>query len=169
MRSHMIEVKLTVNGKDVCRMVETRQVLAKFLRNDLHLTGTHIGCDTTQCGCCTVLLDGDAVKSCTMLAVQASGRSVTTIEGLSQEGDLHPVQKAFHEHHALQCGYCTPGFVMSTVELVSKYDQLTDSKIRELIDGNICRCTGYQNIVLAIKDAASTNQRARLPDEAGDA
>ena len=151
----MIEISLTVNGKTISRQVESRQILAKFLRDELVLTGTHIGCDTTQCGCCTVLVDGDAVKSCTMLAVQAIGRSVTTIEGLADGDRLHPVQQAFHRHHALQCGFCTPGFVMSTVELVSKYDQLTDDRIRELINGNICRCTGYHNIVLAVKDAAA--------------
>jgi carbon-monoxide dehydrogenase small subunit len=164
----MIEISLTVNGKTISRQVESRQILAKFLRDELVLTGTHIGCDTTQCGCCTVLVDGDAVKSCTMLAVQAIGRSVTTIEGLADGDRLHPVQQAFHRHHALQCGFCTPGFVMSTVELVSKYDQLTDDRIRELINGNICRCTGYHNIVLAVKDAAAhTDARSPQRIDAG--
>lgn len=150
----LIDVTLEVNGKPVECSVPPETLLARFLRNDMALTGTHIGCDTTQCGCCTVLVNGDAVKSCTMLVVQADKASITTIEGLEKNGHLHPVQQAFHEHHGLQCGFCTPGFVISTVELTNKYDNLTDARIRELIDGNICRCTGYHNIVKAVKAVA---------------
>ncbi len=149
-----IAVQLQVNGAMVDVSVEPRTLLANFLREELGLTGTHIGCDTTQCGCCTVLADGDAVKSCTMLVAQAEGRSITTIEGLASDGRLHPVQQAFHEHHGLQCGFCTPGFIMSIAELVAKYDGLTGHGVRELVEGNICRCTGYQNIVKAALAAA---------------
>ncbi len=144
-----IAVSLQVNGAAVETAVEPWTLLAPFLREELALTGTHIGCDTTQCGACTVLVDGDAVKSCTMLVVQADGASVTTIEGLAKDGVLHPVQQAFHENHGLQCGFCTPGFIMSVTELVTKYRDLSELKVRELIEGNICRCTGYQNIVKA--------------------
>ncbi len=149
-----ISVSLQVNGAAVETMVEPRTLLAPFLRDELALTGTHIGCDTTQCGACTILVDGDAVKSCTMLVVQADGQSITTIEGLLKDGVLHPVQQAFHEHHGLQCGFCTPGFIMSVTELVTKYRGLSERKVRELIEGNICRCTGYQNIVKATLAAA---------------
>jgi carbon-monoxide dehydrogenase small subunit len=150
-----ITVHLTVNGMAIERPVEPRRLLGPFLREDLGLTGTHIGCDTSQCGCCTVLIDGEAIKSCTMLVVQADGRAVTTIEGLGTDGRLHPVQQAFHDHHGLQCGFCTPGFVMSITELVTKYDDLTETKVRELIEGNLCRCTGYHNIVKAALAAAA--------------
>lgn len=148
---------MIVNGRHVEEAVAPESMLADFLRQRLLLTGTHIGCDTTQCGSCTVLMDGDAIKSCTLLAVQADGAEVTTIEGLAAEdGSMHPVQEAFHRHHGLQCGFCTPGFVMSVAELVAKYDNLTEAKVRELIEGNICRCTGYQNIVRAVLSAAQT-------------
>ena len=153
-----LTVRFTVNGKKIVRSVEPRTLLADFLRQELRLTGTHIGCDTTQCGCCTVLADGDAVKSCTMLVVQAEGRSITTVEGLARGSELHPVQQAFHEHHALQCGFCTPGFIMSVTELVTKYADLDERRVRELVDGNICRCTGYQNIVKAALAAAEEMQ-----------
>jgi aerobic carbon-monoxide dehydrogenase small subunit len=138
-----------------------------LLREQLGLTGTHIGCDTAQCGCCTVLVDGDAVKSCTMLAVQADGCNVQTIEGLASTQGLHPMQQAFSDRHALQCGYCTPGFVMSAVELVTKYDDLDEAKVRHLIEGNICRCTGYSNIVAAILDVAHGRRISKFED-AGD-
>lgn len=145
-----IDVAMVVNGMRRSAAVEPRTLLANFLREGLGLTGTHIGCDTSQCGCCTVLVNGDAVKSCTMLAAQADGCEITTIEGLETGGRLHPVQRAFHEHHAVQCGYCTPGFVMSAVELIAKHKDLDEAKVRRLIDGNMCRCTGYHNIVKAI-------------------
>ncbi|MDI6025219.1 (2Fe-2S)-binding protein [Corticibacterium sp. UT-5YL-CI-8] len=148
------KVSLTVNGRSVQREVEPRTLLATFLREHLGMTGTHIGCDTSQCGCCTVLVDGDAVKSCTMFAFQANGTSITTIEGLASDGRMHPVQAAFQEHHGLQCGFCTSGMVMSIVELVEKYDGLDEASVRELLDGNICRCTGYHNIVKATLAAA---------------
>ncbi len=152
-----VNISLTVNGHLVEETVTPETLLAAFLRERLTLTGTHIGCDTTQCGCCTVLVDGDAIKSCTLLAVQADGRRVTTLEGLAgEDGSMHPVKEAFHRHHGLQCGFCTPGFVMSVVELVEKYQDLSEAKIRELIEGNICRCTGYHNIVQAVLSAAQT-------------
>jgi len=152
-----VNIRMIVNGRHVEEAVAPESMLADFLRQRLLLTGTHIGCDTTQCGSCTVLMDGDAIKSCTLLAVQADGAEVTTIEGLAAEdGSMHPVQEAFHRHHGLQCGFCTPGFVMSVAELVAKYDNLTEAKVRELIEGNICRCTGYQNIVRAVLSAAQT-------------
>lgn len=156
--------KLRVNGKDFSLEIDPRTLLVEVLREHLDLTGTHVGCDTSQCGCCTVLVNGEAIKSCTMLAVQAAGQSVTTIEGLeANDGGLHPVQRAFVEHHALQCGYCTPGFVMSSVELTERYDDLDEESVRHLIEGNICRCTGYHNIVRAILAVASekNSKRAR--------
>jgi aerobic-type carbon monoxide dehydrogenase small subunit (CoxS/CutS family) len=131
--------------------VEPRRLLVYFLREDLGLTGTNVGCDTTTCGACTVLLDGRSVKSCALLAVQADGREVTTIEGLASNGDLHPLQRAFHEHHALQCGYCTPGMIMAAKGLLDEHEgELTDESVRHGLEGNFCRCTGYQNIVDAI-------------------
>jgi aerobic carbon-monoxide dehydrogenase small subunit len=145
-----MKTTIRVNGTVREADVEPRTLLATLLREQFELTGTHIGCDTAQCGCCTVLVNGDAVKSCTMLALQADGCEVTTIEGLAQDGQLHPMQQAFSDHHALQCGYCTPGFVMSAVELVRKYPNLDEPTIRHLVEGNICRCTGYTNIVAAI-------------------
>jgi aerobic carbon-monoxide dehydrogenase small subunit len=150
----MTSVSLTVNGKRVSGDVEPRTLLAHFLRETLGLTGTHIGCDTTQCGCCVVHLDGRSVKSCTVLAVQADGGTVTTIEGLADGEILHPVQAAFKEHHGLQCGFCTPGMIMAGVDMIRRIPDLTEKRIREELEGNLCRCTGYQNIVKAIKAAS---------------
>jgi carbon-monoxide dehydrogenase small subunit len=161
-----MEVKLTVNGAEVVVDAEPRTLLVHALRDNLGLTGTHVGCDTAQCGCCTVLVDGDAVKSCTMLLAQADGCAVQTIEGLATDGKLHPVQQAFSDCHALQCGYCTPGFVMSSVELTKKYQNLTEEKVRHLLEGNICRCTGYTNIVRAILAVATDSDTARKAEEA---
>jgi aerobic carbon-monoxide dehydrogenase small subunit len=146
---------MTVNGTRHEAEVEPRELLVYFLRERLGLTGTVVGCDTTSCGACTVLLDGESAKSCTVLAVQADEREITTIEGLAQNGQLHPVQQAFHEHHALQCGYCTPGMVMATVSLLAEHADPSEHEIRRLLEGNLCRCTGYQNIVKAVKAAAT--------------
>lgn len=143
-------ISLTVNGNPVSADVEPRQLLAKFLREDTGLTGTHIGCDTSQCGVCVVHVDGVAVKSCTMLAVQADGTDVTTIEGLATEDALHPMQQAFHEHHALQCGFCTPGMVMASVALVNENPDPDEDDVKHGLEGNLCRCTGYQNIIEAV-------------------
>ena len=151
----MTKVSMTVNGKAVAGEVEGRTLLSAFLREGLGLTGTHVGCDTSQCGACVVHVDGNSVKSCTMLAVQADGSSITTIEGLAKaDGTLHPMQEMFREHHALQCGFCTPGMVMAAVDLVAKNPQgLTEDQIRHGLEGNLCRCTGYHNIVKAIAAA----------------
>jgi carbon-monoxide dehydrogenase small subunit len=146
-----ISVTLTVNGKPVSAEVESRTLLVEFLRENLHLTGTHVGCDTAQCGACTVLVDGKAVKSCNVLAVQAQGAQLTTIEGLAANGALHPMQAAFKRHHGLQCGFCTPGMVLAAVGLAGQSKEPTEAQIREALDGNFCRCTGYQNIVKAVK------------------
>jgi carbon-monoxide dehydrogenase small subunit len=155
-----LNITLTVNGQAVSRDVAPEVLLAEFLRDDLRLTGTHVGCDTTQCGCCIVHLDGRAVKSCTMLAVQADGSSVVTIEGLaSPDGALHPVQAAFREHHGLQCGFCTPGMVMMGADIVRRLPGADEHTVREQLEGNICRCTGYQGIVEAIVDAAAQAAR----------
>jgi carbon-monoxide dehydrogenase small subunit len=148
-------VTVTVNGEAATRDVEARQLLVHFIREELRLTGTHIGCDTTNCGACTVLLDGVAVKSCTLFAVQADGASIETIEGLAQGGTLHPLQQAFWDRHGLQCGYCTPGMIMSARYLLSQNPDPTEQEIREGISGNLCRCTGYQHIVNAIQYAAN--------------
>ena len=150
----MPTVSMTVNGQAVGGEVEGRTLLVDFLRTHLALTGTHVGCDTSQCGACVVHVDGKSVKSCTMLALQADGAEVTTIEGLATNGDLHPVQAAFKEHHGLQCGFCTPGMVMSAVDLLNRNANPSEPEIREWLEGNICRCTGYHNIVKAIKAAA---------------
>lgn len=150
-----MNISVTVNGKTVSREVEPRTLLVNFLRDHLSLTGTNIGCDTSQCGSCTVHVDGLAVKSCTMLAVQADGSTVTTIEGLAQNGTLHPMQQAFWDEHGLQCGYCTPGMIMAAVKLVENNPDLTEADIRHGLEGNLCRCTGYQNIVSSIKAAAT--------------
>ena len=150
-----MEVTLRVNGAEHRVEVEPRWLLSDVLRHSLGLTGTHVGCDTSQCGACTVLVDGRAVKSCTVLALQAAGREVTTIEGLAENGKLHPVQQAFHEHHGLQCGFCTPGMVMATVSLLEEHPDPSEEEIRHLLEGNLCRCTGYQNIVKAVKAAAT--------------
>ena len=151
----MRSIAITVNGARREEEVEPRDLLVYFLRERLGLTGTVVGCDTSSCGACTVLLDGESVKSCTVLAVQADEREVTTIESLAQNGELHPVQQAFHEHHALQCGYCTPGMVMATVSLLAEHPSPSEEEIRHLLEGNLCRCTGYQNIVKAVKAASA--------------
>jgi carbon-monoxide dehydrogenase small subunit len=152
--SGKVNISVTVNGRRYEREVEPRQLLVQFIREGLALTGTHIGCDTSYCGACTVLFNGEPVKSCTMLAVQADGGEVTTVEGLAQEGKLHPLQESFSEHHALQCGYCTPGMLMSAKHLLDTNPSPTDEEIRKGIQGNLCRCTGYNNIFAAIADAA---------------
>lgn len=154
MNEPTVTVSLTVNGTTASREVEPRTLLVHFLREKLGLTGTHVGCDTSQCGACVVHVNGASVKSCTMLAVQASGAHVTTIEGLATDG-LHPLQEAFREHHGLQCGYCTPGMVMSSVDLLRRNQRPSEQEIRHWLDGNICRCTGYHNIVKAVQAAAS--------------
>ena len=152
----MTNVSLSVNGKAVTADIDPRTLLVDFLRQHQKLTGTHVGCDTSQCGACVVHLDGKAVKACTMLAVSAQGSDVTTIEGITSNGELHPMQKAFHEHHALQCGFCTPGMIMAGIDIVNrKGKKLDDETIRAELDGNICRCTGYHNIVAAIKSGAA--------------
>ncbi len=151
----MPTVSMTVNGKAVSGEVEGRTLLVQFLREQLGLTGTHVGCDTSQCGACVVHVNGQSVKSCTMLAAQADGAEVTTIEGLADGDDLHPVQAAFREHHGLQCGFCTPGMVMSAVDLLQRNPDPDQAAIREWLEGNICRCTGYHNIVKAISAAAA--------------
>jgi len=145
-----LEVEITVNGTPTRNSVEARTLLVHYLREVVGLTGTNIGCDTTSCGACTVLLDGESVKSCTVLAVQADGHEVTTIEGLADGDTLHPMQEAFREHHGLQCGYCTPGMVMASVSLAMEQGALSDGEVREGLEGNLCRCTGYQNIVAAV-------------------
>ena len=147
-------ISVTVNGELRDAEVEPRQLLVYFLREQLGLTGTNVGCDTSSCGACTVLLGGESVKSCTVLAVQADGREVTTIEGLASGGELHPVQLAFHEHHALQCGYCTPGMVLAAVSLLREQPSPSEEEIRLGLEGNLCRCTGYHNIVKAVQAAA---------------
>ena len=151
----MAQVSITVNGKVRKANVEPRLLLAHFLREHLNLTGTHIGCDTSQCGACTVLVDGRSAKSCTIFAVQADGSQITTIEGLARDGKLHPLQEGFWEEHGLQCGYCTPGMIMSAVNLLNEHPQPTEPQIREGIAGNFCRCTGYQHIVNAVQYAAT--------------
>ena len=152
----MPTVSMTVNGKAVSHEVEERTLLVQFLREILRLTGTHVGCDTSQCGACVVHVNGDSVKSCTMLAVQAEGADVTTIEGLAKDGQLHPMQQAFMDNHGLQCGFCTPGMVMSAIDLVKKNPGADEAKIRAELEGNICRCTGYHNIVKAVQQAQKT-------------
>jgi len=151
----MAHVAMNVNGKLRKTQVEPRTLLVHFLRENLNLTGTHVGCDTTQCGACTVLVDGRAVKSCTLFAVQADGSEVTTIEGLATNGQLHPLQEGFWEQHGLQCGFCTPGMIMAAVDLLGENPHPTEQEIREGISGNFCRCTGYQHIVNAIQWAAN--------------
>ena len=154
----MASVTITVNGKPQTATVEPRTLLVQFLREHLGLTGTHVGCDTSQCGACVVHIDGYSAKSCTILAVQADGANVTTIEGIAKE-DLHPMQAAFREHHGLQCGFCTPGMVMSAIDLANRNKSPSEHDIREWLEGNICRCTGYHNIVKAIKAGAETMAR----------
>ena len=156
----MSDVSFVVNGKRVSGAAEDRTLLVHFLRENLGLTGTHVGCDTSQCGACVVHVDGKAVKSCSMLAVQASGSTVVTIEGLANGADLHPVQAAFKEHHGLQCGFCTPGMIMAAIDMVNrKGHDLDDKTIRHELDGNLCRCTGYHNIVKAIAAGAKAMQK----------
>ena len=163
----MATVSLTVNGKAVTANIDPRTLLVQFLRENLRLTGTHVGCDTSQCGACLVHLDGKAVKSCTTLAVSVDGASVTTIEGLASGEKLHPMQEAFREHHGLQCGFCTPGMIMSAVDMVNRRGHDIDEKtIREDLDGNICRCTGYHNIVKAIAAGAEAMGRNAAPVQA---
>jgi aerobic carbon-monoxide dehydrogenase small subunit len=153
----MSEVKMVVNGRTVTGNVEDRTLLVHFLRENLGMTGTHVGCDTSQCGACVVHLDGKAVKSCSILAVQASGSEVLTIEGLADGADLHPVQAAFREHHGLQCGFCTPGMIMAATDMINRHPEGLDEKtVRAELEGNICRCTGYHNIVKAILAASAT-------------
>lgn len=160
----LISIAVTVNGDERRAEVEPRLLLVDFLRETLNLTGTHIGCDTSYCGACTVLLDGRSVKSCTVLAVQADGREVMTVEGLArQDAPLHPIQQAFADNHGLQCGYCTPGFLMSTCQLLSKNPDPDDRAIRKAIAGNTCRCTGYQNIFKAIRAAAKSARSGSQP------
>jgi carbon-monoxide dehydrogenase small subunit len=148
------QVSITVNGAEHVLDVEPRDLLVYVLRERLGLTGTNVGCDTSSCGACTVLLDGESVKSCTLLGVQVDGHEITTIEGLATNGTMHPVQEAFHEQHGLQCGYCTPGFIMATVSLLEETPKPTEEEIRHALEGNLCRCTGYHNIVRAVQTAA---------------
>ena len=150
------KVATTVNGRRHEHEVEPRLLLVHHLRDNLGLTGTHIGCDTSQCGACTILVDGKAVKSCTMFAVQAEGRQLTTIEGLAKDGELHPIQQAFWDEHGLQCGFCTPGFIMAAAYLLAENPNPSDEEIRRGLEGNLCRCTGYVNIIKAVKTAAKT-------------
>ena len=157
----MSDVSLTVNGRSVKGSVEDRTLLVHFLREHVGLTGTHVGCDTSQCGACVVHVDGKAVKSCTMLAAQASGSTVVTIEGLANGAELHPVQAAFKEHHGLQCGFCTPGMIMAATDMIRRYPQgLDEATVRAELEGNICRCTGYHNIVKAILAASQTMSKS---------
>ena len=151
----MPTISMTVNGNAVSADVDARTLLVHFIRDNIGLTGTHVGCDTSQCGACVVHVGGKSVKACTMLAVQAEGADVATIEGLASGDEMHPMQAAFKEHHGLQCGFCTPGMVMSAIDLVKNYPGADEATIREQLDGNICRCTGYHNIVKAIQDGAS--------------
>ena len=150
-----MQVTININGQSVSHDVEPRTLLVHFIREQAALTGTNIGCDSSSCGACTIHLNGEAVKSCTMLAVQADGQEVTTIEGLADGDALHPMQQAFHENHGLQCGYCTPGMVMSSIKLVENNPNISEEEIRKGLEGNICRCTGYHNIVKSVKQAAT--------------
>jgi len=154
-----VPLSLTVNGEGANAQVDPRTLLVDFIRNNLSLTGTHVGCDTGQCGACTVLIDGDAVKACTILAVQANGSKITTIEGLATNGELHPMQAAFKECHGLQCGFCTPGMVLSAIDLVKRHPNADEATIRAELEGNLCRCTGYQNIVKAVAQGAAAMRR----------
>jgi carbon-monoxide dehydrogenase small subunit len=163
-----VKVTMTVNGVHYTRDVEPRTLLVYFLREHLGLTGTHVGCDTSSCGACTVLLDGKAVKSCTVLAVQAEGANITTVEGLAKDGELHPIQQAFWDEHGLQCGFCTPGMMLAALDLLQRNPNPTDEEIRHALEGNLCRCTGYQHIVNAVKTAARL-MRAAVGAPAGGA
>ena len=155
----MSSITIQVNGAAATREVEPRMLLVHFLRDELGLTGTHVGCDTSQCGACTVLLEGQAVKSCSLFAVQADGRSVTTIEGLAKDGKLHPMQEGFWEKHGLQCGFCTPGMIISACQILERNPAPTEAEIRQGLEGNMCRCTGYANIVKAVQQAATQMAR----------
>jgi len=161
------DVHMTVNGAPHTAQVEPRQLLVHFLRDTLALTGTHVGCDTSSCGACTVHLDGEAVKSCTLLTVQADGSEVTTIEGIGREGDLHPLQEAFWNKHGLQCGYCTPGMIMAAADLLARNPHPSEDEIRHGLEGNLCRCTGYHNIVRAVQEAADADAGRSAPAGAG--
>ena len=158
----MANVSVTVNGVAREADVEPRTLLVYFLRETLGLTGTNVGCDTSSCGSCTVLLDGESVKSCTLLAVQADDREITTIEGMAIDGQMHPIQEAFHRNHGLQCGYCTPGMIMAAASYLKETPNPTDEQVRESLEGNLCRCTGYQNIVKSILDAAGSMSGAKV-------
>ena len=151
----MAVIKLSINGKKISREVQDNVLLSDFLRDGLALTGTHVGCDTSQCGACTVHLNGNSIKSCTILIGDCDGAEITTIEGLKNNGKMHPMQEAFKKHHGLQCGFCTPGMVMSAIDLLQKNKNPSEQEIRDWLEGNICRCTGYQGIVAAVKEAAS--------------
>jgi len=151
----MPKVSINVNGQDLSAEVEDRQLLVHFLRDDLDLTGTHVGCDTSQCGACVIHLDGRAVKSCAMLAAQADGKNIITIEGIADGDNLHPVQEAFRDNHGLQCGFCTPGMIMAAIDIINRKPNLDEKIVREELEGNLCRCTGYQNIVKSILSAAN--------------
>jgi carbon-monoxide dehydrogenase small subunit len=157
-----VDVLLTVNGAAHSDKLDPRLLLVHFLRDTLGLTGTHVGCDTSSCGACTVHLNGEAIKSCTVLAVQADGAAVTTIEGIGREEALHPLQTAFWQHHGLQCGYCTPGMIMAAADLLTRDPDPSEPEVREALSGNLCRCTGYQNIVVAVLSAASDLRRRRV-------
>lgn len=159
-----VQVRIVVNGEPRVAQVEPRQLLVQFLRDTLGLTGTHVGCDTSQCGACTVHLDGQAVKACTMFAVQADGAEVTTVEGIGQPGNLHPVQEAFWEMHGLQCGFCTPGMIMATADLLARNPNPSEHEIRHALEGNFCRCTGYHNIVRSVQAAAQKMQASAADD-----
>tara|TARA_B100000214_G_C23920790_1_gene605928 strand:- start:488 stop:946 length:459 start_codon:yes stop_codon:yes gene_type:complete len=151
----MPKVNINVNGQELSAEVEDRQLLVHFLRDDLDLTGTHVGCDTSQCGACVIHLDGRAVKSCAMLAAQADGKNIITIEGIADGDNLHPVQEAFRDNHGLQCGFCTPGMIMAAIDIINRKPNLDEKTVREELEGNLCRCTGYQNIVKSILSAAN--------------
>jgi carbon-monoxide dehydrogenase small subunit len=155
-----VHVALEINGKTIGSEIEPRMLLVEFIREVARLTGTHVGCDTSYCGACTILLDGRAVKSCTLFAVQAAGARLTTVEGLAQDGVLHPLQAAFARHHALQCGFCTPGFLMAAIDLVAENRDPSEEAIRKGLSGNTCRCTGYVGIIAAVKDAAEELRKA---------
>jgi aerobic carbon-monoxide dehydrogenase small subunit len=157
-----VSISVTINNKQYTTEVEPRQLLVYYLRESLHLTGTHVGCDTTSCGACTVLLDGKAVKSCTVLAVQADGSEITTIEGIGQHDHLHPIQEGFKEEHGLQCGFCTPGMIMAAADLLQRNTDPSEHEIREALEGNFCRCTGYHNIVKSIQYAAKKIQDTKV-------
>ena len=157
----MVKVSMKVNGKPVSAEVEPRTLLVTFIRENLRLTGTHVGCDTAQCGACTVRMNGRAVKSCSMLAVQAQGASITTIEGLAKDGEMHPMQAAFKENHGLQCGFCTPGMVMNALDFAKRHPNPSEQEVRESLEGNLCRCTGYHNIVKSIIAGAKAMAAAK--------